>query len=81
MILEPLYPNGFPSHLFWVFDPTYVEKVYAQTIEGILLHFRPHRKTGQGRLLKGHCFVLAGHLYQQTSHRFRALLLGGVLYL
>ena len=39
------------------------------------------RKVGQDRRLKGHCFVLAGHLYQQTPHRFRALLLGGALYL
>ncbi len=80
LILESLYPKGVPSHLFWVLDPTHVEKLYAQHIEGILLHFRPHRKVGQGRVLKGHGFMLAGHLYEQTPHRFRALLVGGLLY-
>jgi hypothetical protein len=81
MILQVLYPQGYPSHLFWVLDPTHLEKIYAQAIEGILVHHRPHRKIGQDRRLKGHGLMLAGHLYQQTPRRFRALLLGGALYL
>jgi len=64
-----------------VLDLTYLEKVYAQAIEGVLFHWRPHRKAGQGRLLKGHGLVVVGHLFQQSTHRFRAFLLGGLLYL
>lgn len=81
LLLSRLYPEGPPAHLFWVLDLTYLEKPYARAIEGILRHWRPHRKAGQGRTLKGHGLVLVGHLYQRSAHRFRAFLLGGLLYL
>lgn len=51
VVLTTLYPAGWPSHLFWVLDTTYLEKVYAQATEGVLRHYRPHPKRGQGRLL------------------------------
>ena len=81
LVLSRLYPEGLPAHLFWVLDLTYLEKPYARTIEGILSHWRPHRKAGQGRLLKGHGLVVVAHLFQQKAHRFKAFLLGGLLYL
>jgi len=81
LILSRLYPEALPTHLFWVLDLTYLEKPYARAIEGILRHWRPHRKAGQGRTLKGHGLVLVGHLYQKSARRFRAFLLGGLLYL
>lgn len=80
MVLATLYPDGFPTHLFWVVDPTYLEKVYAQAIEGVMTHRRPHLKAGQGRNLKGHGVVLIAHLYRQSTHRLKAFLLGGLLY-
>ncbi|HID10476.1 MAG TPA: hypothetical protein EYP17_04140 [Candidatus Latescibacteria bacterium] len=81
LILSRLYPEGLPAHLFWVLDLTYLEKPYARTVEGILSHWRPHRKAGQGHTLKGHGVVVVGHLFHQRAQRFRAFLLGGLLYL
>jgi len=81
MVLVTLYPNGYPAHLFWVLDPTYLEKVYAKAIEGVMIHRRPHPKAGQGKRLKGHGFALVAHLYQRSAHHFRAFLLGGFLYI
>lgn len=81
MVLATLYPDGFPTHLFWVVDPTYLEKMHAQAIEGVMTHRRPHPKAGQGRNLKGHGVVLIAHLYRQSTHRLKAFLLGGLLYL
>lgn len=80
MVLATLYPDGFPTHLFWVVDPTYLEKMYAKAIEGVMSHRRPHPKSGQGRNLKGHGVVLIAHLYRQSTHRLKAFLLGGLLY-
>jgi len=80
MVLSVLYPDGFPAHLFWVLDQTYLEKVYAQAIERVMVHRRPHPKTGQGRKLKGHGLMTIAHLYQQSTHRLKAFLLGGLLY-
>lgn len=80
LLLTQLYPEGFPPHLFWTVDGTYLEKMYAQAIEDILIHHRPHPKAGQSRRLKGHGLLVVAHLYQQTAHRFRALVLGGLLY-
>ena len=80
IVLGLLYPEGLPQHLFWVIDGTYLEKRYAQTIEDVLIHRRPHPKSGQSRRLKGHGLLMVAHLYQQSTHRFRALLLGGLLY-
>jgi len=80
VVLSLLYPQGYPSHLFWVLDGTYLEKRYVQAIEAIKDHYRPHPKAGQSRRLKGHGVLLVAHLYEQMTHRFRALLLGGLLY-
>lgn len=81
LVLLLLYPHGFPSHLFGVVDGTYLEKMYAQAIDDLQIYYRPHPKTGQNRRLKGHGLLLVAHLYQQTAHRFRAFLLGGLRYL
>ena len=80
MVLATLYPDGFPAYLFWVLDSTYLEKMYAQSIQGVMTHYRPHPKPGQSRQVKGHGLMLVAHLYQQSAHRFRAFLLGGLLY-
>jgi len=80
MVLSALYPDGFPAYLFWVIDSTYLEKMYARAIEGVLIHHRPHPKAGQNRALKGHGLMLVAHLYQQSAHHFKAFLLGGLLY-
>jgi len=80
MVLATLYPDGFPTHLFWVVDPTYLEKMYAKAIEDVMSHRRPHPKPGQGRNLQGHEVVLVAHLYRQSIHRLKAFLLGGLLY-
>jgi len=80
IVLGLLYPDGMPRHLFWVIDGTYLEKRYAQAIDDVLIHHRPHPKSGQSRRLKGHGMLMVAHLYQQTQHRFRAFLLGGLLY-
>lgn len=79
-LLVWLYPNGFPAHLFWVVDGTYLEKMYARATEAVLSHRRPHPKTGQSRRLKGQGMLMVAHLYEQMTHRFRAVLLGGLLY-
>lgn len=80
VVLSLLYPAGFPPHLFWVLDGTYLEKMYAQAIDDVMTHYRPHPKAGQRRRLKGHGLLLVAHLYEQMTHQFRALLLGGLLY-
>ena len=80
VVLSLLYPQGYPPHLFWVLDGTYLEKRYAQVIDEIKDHYRPHPKAGQSRHLKGHGVLMVAHLYEQMPHRFRALLLGGLLY-
>jgi hypothetical protein len=80
MVLSALYPDGFPTYLFWVIDSTYLEKMYARAIEGVLTHHRPHQKAGQSDTLKGHGVMLVAHLYQQSAHHFKAFLLGGLLY-
>ena len=78
--LKTVTCGRYPAHLFWVLDLTYLEKVYAKAIEKVMIHRRPHPKTGQGKRLKGHGFLLVAHLYQQSTHHFRAFLLGGLLY-
>jgi hypothetical protein len=80
VVLSLLYPQGYPSHLFWVLDGTYLEKRYAQEMDEVMNHYRPHPKAGQSRRLKGHGVLVVAHLYEQMTHRFRALLLGGLLY-
>lgn len=80
MVLSTLYPDGFPAYLFWVIDSTYLEKMYARAIEGVLIHHRPHPKAGQKDTLKGHGLMLVAHLYQQSARHFKAFLLGGLLY-
>jgi hypothetical protein len=80
IVLGLLYPEGWPPHLFWVIDGTYLEKRYGHAMDDVLIHRRPHPKTGQSRPLKGHGMLRVAPLYQQTTHRFRALLLGGLLY-
>jgi hypothetical protein len=81
MVLRSLYRGSLPAHLFWVFDSTYLEKVYAKATDGVMIHHRPHPKAGQSRWLKGHGLMLVAHLYQKSTHLFRAFLLGGLLYL
>jgi len=81
IVLRSLYQDSLPAHLFWVLDSTYLEKVYAKAIDGVMIHHRPHPKAGRSRWLKGHGLMLVAHLYQKSTHRFRAFLLGGLLYL
>ena len=59
-------------------DGTFLEKRYAQAMDDVLIHRRPHPQSGQSRRVKGHGLLMVGHLQNQITHRFSAFVLGGL---
>jgi len=51
VVLHLLYPQGYPPHLFWVLDGTYLEKRYAQTIDEVMPYLRRKITEQQRRAL------------------------------
>jgi hypothetical protein len=83
LVLAHLYPDGLPGRLFWIADSTHTEKPYARRIASVGLFHRTKRVVGHAQQLKGHCYVLAAHLYQpvvQKTTQWASVLVGARLY-
>jgi hypothetical protein len=78
-----LYPSQLPERLFWISDATYTEKPHSQKVSGLGWFHRTKKIAGRAKQLKGHCYVLAAHLYQQTKGKapsWASVLVGALLY-
>lgn len=83
VVLAHLYPAGMPARLFWIADSTHTEKPYAERIASVGLFHRTKRVAGRAKHLKGHCYVLAAHLYRQVREKttpWASVLVGAGLY-
>src|SRR5258706_11653131 len=67
LVLKLLYSGALPERLFWIADSTQTEKPYAEAVASTAWFHRSKRVAGRGKNLKGHCYVFAAQLYQQTS--------------
>jgi len=81
--LSYIYPNGLPKRLFWIADSTQTEKPHSQKVSSLGWFHRTKKVAGRAKHLKGHCYVFAAHLYEQTSGKARSwasVLVGALLY-
>lgn len=81
--LSTLYPHGLPARLFWIADATYTEKPYAQHVASVDWFHRLKYVAGRAKNLKGHCYVVAAHLYtvgEQHAQQWASVLVGALLY-
>jgi hypothetical protein len=69
--LAYLYPHGLPERLFWLAEATYTEKPYAHHVASVDWFHRLKHVAGRAKPLKGHCYVLAAHLYTHGKEKVR----------
>jgi hypothetical protein len=81
LVLQALYPAGLPTRLWWVADTTTSDKPSAKQVFGIRQFWRGCRRPGQAPTHRGHGWVLLAHLYPRPDRSWRALLVGGLLWL
>lgn len=81
--LSYIYPNGLPERLFLIADSTQTEKPHSKKVASLGWFHRTKKVDGRAKNLKGHCYVFAAHLYQQTTGkvtRWTSFLVGALLY-
>jgi hypothetical protein len=72
-----------PERLFWIADSTQTEKPYSKKVASLGWFHRTKKVDGRGKNLKGHCYVFAAHLYEQTTGKVKtwaSALVGALLY-
>jgi hypothetical protein len=83
VVLSYIYPIVLPERLFWIADSTQTEKPHSKKVASLGWFHRTKKVDGRGKNLKGHCYVFAAHLYQQTAGKvtsWASLLVGALLY-
>ncbi|MGH9856156.1 MAG: transposase, partial [Blastocatellia bacterium] len=83
VVLSYIYPSELPERLFWIADSTQTEKPYSKKVASLGWFHRTKKVDGRGKNLKGHCYVFAAHLYQQTTGKAKSwasVLVGALLY-
>ena len=83
VVLSHIYPSKLPERLFWIADSTQTEKPHSKKVASLGWFHRTKKVDGRGKNLKGHCYVFAAHLYQQTTGKVKAwasTLVGALLY-
>jgi hypothetical protein len=81
--LAYLYPGGLPKRLFWIADSTHADKPYAKRVASVGVFHRTKRVAGRAKHLKGHCYVLAAHLYTSMLDKtspWSSVLVGALMY-
>lgn len=81
--LSYIYRNVLPERLFWIADSTHTEKPHSKKVASLGWFHRTKKVDGRGKNLKGHCYVFAAHLYQQTTDKvtgWASVLVGALLY-
>jgi hypothetical protein len=72
-----------PQRLFWIADPTTMDKPFARKVAAVGLFHRSKQVTGRATHLKRQCLVFTAHLYRpgaQESWPWSSLLVGALLY-
>ena len=81
LVLQTLYPAGWPARLFWIADATTTEKPYAERVSSVHWFHRTKRVAGRTTKLKGHCYLFAAHLYRSGQEQaWASVLCGALLY-
>ena len=83
VVLSYIYPSELPERLFWIADSTQTEKPHSKKVASLGWFHRTKKVDGRGKNLKGHCYVFAAHLYQQTTGKvtnWASVLVGALLY-
>ena len=81
--LSYIYPTSLPERLFWIADSTHTEKPHSEKVASLGWFHRTKKVAGRAKNLKGHCYVFAAHLYQQTTGKvtsWTSVLVGALLY-
>lgn len=82
-VLSYIYPSELPERLFWIADSSHTEKPHSKKVASLGWFHRTKKVDGRGKNLKGHCYVFAAHLYQQTAGKvtsWASVLVGAMLY-
>jgi hypothetical protein len=83
VVLSYIYPTELPERLFWIADSTQTEKPHSRKVASLGWFHRTKKVDGRGKNLKGHCYVFAAPLYQQTTGKVKSwasVLIGALPY-